>query len=87
MYNIILIPSMTATVPPPGAKEEEADIQQMKTAELVKILQDHGFTVKHGAKHDLWTHPDGRRTTLPRHSQDIPTGTLKAILKQVQITL
>lgn len=59
----------------------------MKPSELEKILKEHGFSVKHGTRHDLWTHPDGRRTTVFRHSKEIPTGTLHAILKQAQITL
>ncbi|MBQ4615311.1 MAG: type II toxin-antitoxin system HicA family toxin [Mailhella sp.] len=59
----------------------------MKPSELEKILKQHGFSVEHRSRHDIWTHPDGRRTTVFRHTKEIPTGTLHAILKQTQIPL
>ena len=56
--------------------------------DLVKILLKHGFIERMGhGSHRIYIHPDGRRTTIAFHSKEIPRGTLRAILKQIQLEL
>ena len=36
--------------------------------------------------HEVWRQPQsGRKVTVPRHSRDMPEGTLRAILREAQI--
>jgi predicted RNA binding protein YcfA (HicA-like mRNA interferase family) len=56
---------------------------------LVKALQRAGFEVIRirGSHHRL-RHPDGRSTTIPVHpSQDVPKGTLRAVLRDTDLTV
>lgn len=34
----------------------------------------------------MMAYPDGRKTIVPMHSKDIPSGTLFAILKDIKIS-
>lgn len=47
-----------------------------------------GFVKHHQVgSHAQFKHPDKRRVTIPiHHGKDIPTGTLKAILKDIQVS-
>ncbi|HEY4510510.1 MAG TPA: type II toxin-antitoxin system HicA family toxin [Candidatus Paceibacterota bacterium] len=62
----------------------------LKDRELMRVLQKLGF-VKHperGTSHLVFAHPDGRRTTISRHpGKDIPRGTLRAILRDINISI
>lgn len=54
---------------------------------LAKLLRA-GF-VRHrqqGTSHCALKHPDGRGTTVPMHSGDVPEGTFRNILKQARLT-
>lgn len=54
---------------------------------LVKILLKFGFVHVGGSgSHKVMKHGDGRRTTVPMHSKDIPKGTLLAIIRDIEIT-
>jgi predicted RNA binding protein YcfA (HicA-like mRNA interferase family) len=55
--------------------------------EVARRLWVLGFRFDRQARgsHEIWRHPDGRRTTLVRHNRPIPEGTLRAILRQGQI--
>lgn len=55
---------------------------------LCKILEKLGFEKIHGkGSHVRFKHPDGRRTVIPVHAgEDIGTGLLNAILKQINIS-
>lgn len=57
--------------------------------EIVKILKSFGFVFDRQAagSHEIWYNP-GRNcyTTIPNHPGDMPEGTLRAILKQADIT-
>lgn len=58
----------------------------MKSSELKRILKKKGCKLlRHGSRHDLWINPaNGKSTTVPRHdAQEVNTGTLKSILKQL----
>jgi predicted RNA binding protein YcfA (HicA-like mRNA interferase family) len=55
---------------------------------LIKALERAGFTVTRvrGSHHRL-RHPDGRATTVPVHQgQDVPKGTLRAVLQDTGLT-
>lgn len=61
----------------------------LTSKKLVKVLVKLGFE-KHRQKrtsHLIMIHPDKRRCVVPIHpSKDIPKGTLKAILRDIEIT-
>jgi predicted RNA binding protein YcfA (HicA-like mRNA interferase family) len=57
--------------------------------EIVKILKKFGFEFYRQAagSHEIWFNPETKRfTTIPNHPGDMPEGTLRAILKQAEIT-
>jgi predicted RNA binding protein YcfA (HicA-like mRNA interferase family) len=55
----------------------------MTAKELKRKLAAAGWTITNGTNHDLATHPDnpGVKVPIPRHTGDIPPGTLNNILK------
>ncbi len=60
----------------------------IKPKQIVVALLKIGFT-QHGkmkGSHIVLKHKDGRRTTIPMHSKDIPIGTFLAILRDIKIT-
>jgi len=59
----------------------------LKSKDLIKVLKKMGFFKHHQVgSHAQFKHPDGRRTTIPVHSgKDIPKGTSKAILRDLEI--
>ncbi|MBR4734487.1 MAG: type II toxin-antitoxin system HicA family toxin [Bacteroidales bacterium] len=60
----------------------------MRGSELKRLLKSHGcFELTSGKEHDVWFSPITRaKIRVPRHqSQEVPTGTLKSILKQAGI--
>lgn len=60
----------------------------IKPKDVVKILIKFGFELKRkSGSHIRLIHPDGRATTIALHNRDLPKGTLRAILRQCQITL
>ncbi len=57
--------------------------------EVVERLKRLGFEFHRQAagSHEIWHSPATHRyTTVPNHTGDMPEGTLKAILKQANIT-
>ena len=61
----------------------------LKDKDLVRVLHRLGFLEhrQRGTSHLIMKHPDGRRTTVPMHpGRDIPTGTLRAILRDINVT-
>jgi len=57
--------------------------------EIVKRLKLLGFRLQRQAtgSHEIWFNSHTNRyTTIPRHNQDMPEGTLHAILKQAGIS-
>ncbi len=59
----------------------------MKNIELLKILKKAGCSfVRHGSSHDIWVSPiTGQQFAVPRHKDEIKTGTAKSILKSAGI--
>ena len=55
----------------------------MKTPELFKLLKKNKCSlIRNGSRHDIWySEITGKQFTVPRHKAEIPTGTLKNILK------
>ena len=57
--------------------------------DITKRLKKFGFMFdRHAAgSHELWYNEEtDKYTTIPNHSGDMPEGTLRAILKQADIT-
>ncbi len=57
--------------------------------QIVKKLKAFGFEFfRHAAgSHEIWRNPTtGRYTTIPNHPGDMPEGTLRAILKQADVS-
>jgi predicted RNA binding protein YcfA (HicA-like mRNA interferase family) len=58
-----------------------------KAREALSKLQRAGFAVRRqSGSHIVLRHPDGRQTYVAMHPGDIPTGTLRAMLKQANLT-
>ena len=60
----------------------------MTYAELSRELRALGCVLKRQGKgsHEIWHNPTANRSAvIPNHPGDIPTGTLRAILKQLGI--
>ena len=53
----------------------------MTKLELEKLLRQSGFLQRHGGNHDIWVKTGFPPIPVPRHKGDIPTGTMKKILK------
>lgn len=56
---------------------------------IVKRLKVHGFVFhRHAAgSHEIWYNPaTNRYTTIPNHPGDLPEGTLRAILREADIS-
>ena len=63
-------------------------LKPLKPRELIRALSKLGFFEhrQRGTSHLIMKHPDGRRTVIAVHGgRDIPTGTLGAVLRDVQI--
>ena len=57
---------------------------------VVKKLKTFGFELYRNAagSHEIWYQPDKMiYTTIPNHPGDLPEGTLRAIIKQAQISV
>jgi len=62
----------------------------IKDRQLIRALEKLGFFQhpERGTSHLVFTHPDGRRTTVARHpGKDIPRGTLRAILRDINVSI
>jgi predicted RNA binding protein YcfA (HicA-like mRNA interferase family) len=58
-------------------------------SKVVRKSKKAGFQFDRQAKgsHEIWWNPETRkRTTLPNHTGTLPEGTMKAIIKQADIT-
>ena len=63
-------------------------LPQVKPRDIEKILVKKGFTGRSGkGGHVVFGHPDGRRTVIPAHNRPVRTGTLRAILRQAEISV
>jgi len=63
-------------------------LPQIKPKEVEKILLKLGFIPRQGkGSHVVFKHPDGRRTVIPAHKHPIRTGTFRAILRQIDLSI
>ncbi|MFN5168344.1 MAG: type II toxin-antitoxin system HicA family toxin [Cyclobacteriaceae bacterium] len=54
----------------------------MKPKELIRLLEKEGFVfVRQSGSHAIFRKPGHKLIVVPIHSRDIPTGTLRSILK------
>lgn len=62
--------------------------RNVKGKQLIIVFEKLGFKVvgKRGSHHRL-SHPDGRWTQIAVHPKPVPQGTLRAILRQADITV
>jgi len=61
-----------------------------KYREVIRKIKNLGFEFYRQAagSHEIWYNPSTKKfTTIPNHSGDIPEGTLRAILKQADISV
>ena len=62
----------------------------VKDRELIRVLKKLGFFEhpERGTSHLVFSHKDSRRTTVSRHpGKDIPRGTLRAVLRDINISI
>lgn len=58
-----------------------------KAREVLARLKRAGFVVKRqSGSHVVLRHADGRQTYVAMHTEDVPTGTFRSILKQARLT-
>jgi predicted RNA binding protein YcfA (HicA-like mRNA interferase family) len=58
--------------------------------DVVEKLRAFGFVFDRQAagSHEIWRHSDtGQRVTVPHHAKDMPEGTLRAILREANISV
>jgi predicted RNA binding protein YcfA (HicA-like mRNA interferase family) len=56
----------------------------MTKKELLKILRKAGWKLEREGNHEIWS-KDGKTVPIPRHSGDIPIGTVNNVLKRTGI--
>lgn len=64
-------------------------LPRINARKLIRALQKLGFVehAERGTSHLVFSHFDGRRTTVARHgSRDIKKGTLAGILRDINIS-
>ncbi|MBI2267946.1 MAG: type II toxin-antitoxin system HicA family toxin [Candidatus Blackburnbacteria bacterium] len=62
-------------------------LPQIRPRNIERVLFQLDFVSRPGkGSHVVFKHSDGRRTVVPRHNRPVRTGTLRAILKQADIT-
>ncbi|MFC1790616.1 type II toxin-antitoxin system HicA family toxin [Patescibacteria group bacterium] len=63
-------------------------LPQIRPRDIEKVLIKLGFISRSSkSSHAVFKHQDGRRTVVPAHNRSVRTGTLRAILKQIDITV
>ena len=63
-------------------------LPQIKPKKVEKVLLQLGFSPRRGkGSHIVFKHPDGRRTVIAVHNRPIRTGTLRAILRQIDLSI
>lgn len=58
-----------------------------KASEVLNKLKKADFIeTRSSGSHKVLRHPDGRQTYVAMHPGDVPSGTMRAILKQTELT-
>jgi predicted RNA binding protein YcfA (HicA-like mRNA interferase family) len=56
--------------------------------EMVSVLKQLGFEeIRQTGSHKFFNRPDGRNTVIPMHSKDLKRGLIKAILKDIGLSI
>jgi predicted RNA binding protein YcfA (HicA-like mRNA interferase family) len=60
----------------------------VRPREVVRFLERNGFVLDHSSgSHFIFYHPvSKRRAVVPRHSRDLPKGTLMSLLRDAGFT-
>ena len=59
----------------------------IKPLQLIALLEKNGFViVASSGSHRIMKNQAGKRTVVPVHAKDVPTGTLLAILRDIEIS-
>jgi len=59
----------------------------LRSRQLIAALKKAGFEAHHQTgSHLALVIPDGRRVIVPIHAQDLPRGTVSAIIRQAGLT-
>lgn len=59
----------------------------MTKLELERKFRKAGWTIMHGANHDIAVSPDGKKKIpIPRHKGDLKKGLVLAILKEAGLS-
>ncbi|MBU1071363.1 type II toxin-antitoxin system HicA family toxin [Patescibacteria group bacterium] len=65
-----------------------AKLPAVRPKNVIKKLTKLGFKItRQTGSHARLIHPDGRATTVAMHNRDLPKGTLRAILRQSEVTI
>lgn len=60
----------------------------MNPRKLIQLLRKNGFVfLRQSGSHAIFRNDTGRKVVVPIHSKNIPTGTLRAILKDAGIEI
>lgn len=63
-----------------------SNLPQIRPKDLLKALFKNGFMKdRQTGSHVYLKHPDGRFTSISIHPGTLPTGTLRAILRQIKV--
>jgi predicted RNA binding protein YcfA (HicA-like mRNA interferase family) len=64
-------------------------IPVLSPLEVVKLLEQHGFTeIRQKGSHKQYKHSDGRQTTIPFHKgRDLSPILLRQIVKDINMTI
>lgn len=63
-------------------------LRPARPGDVVRVRGRLGFVrIRQSGSHAVFHHPDCRWTTVPIHSRDVATGTLRRILKDVGIAV
>lgn len=70
-------------------KEREAGLPSLKPREIVAALERSGFTIKRQTSSHVILYKAALRRpiSIPIHSKDLPKGTLRAIIRQANLTI
>jgi predicted RNA binding protein YcfA (HicA-like mRNA interferase family) len=60
---------------------------RLTSKQVIKLLEENGFVLDHvSGSHYVFYHPvSKRRAVVPYHAKNLPLGTLKSILRSVDI--
>jgi predicted RNA binding protein YcfA (HicA-like mRNA interferase family) len=64
------------------------EIKPQKYRDIVKKLKKSGFVFKRntGGSHEIWWSEKRRKTCVVPHHKEIKAGTVKSILKQINVS-